>query len=143
VEAAADDPVRRVRLPAAECSELNGVDTRLPFVMKRLAQVAKGGFSHHSQVPLEGFRRPVRQVLELCQPPSLVTLGHVSAGWQQGYGDGSVHKAMLYGRMKEIDNRLPLPAEISCLFDRRRGSRSQEDRSMEVLTAAAGSAIRG
>ena len=66
------------------------------------------------------------QVLELCQQAGLVKLGHLALDGTKVRANASRHKAMSYGRMKEMEGQLA--AELAALLRRAGEVDDDEDR---------------
>lgn len=74
---------------------------------------------------LKAFRKLFLQVLQLCRQAGLVKLGHVAIDGTKVAANASKHKAMSYGRMKELESRLK--AEIDALLARAEAVDQEED----------------
>ena len=65
------------------------------------------------------------QVLRLCQAAGLVKLGHVAVDGTKLRANASRHKAMSYGRMKQVEPRLA--AEVAAWLDQAQVADAAED----------------
>jgi len=65
------------------------------------------------------------QVLQLCREAGLVKLGHVAVDGTKMKANASRHKAMSYGRMKEVEPRLA--AEVAGWLDQAEAADKAED----------------
>ena len=66
------------------------------------------------------------EVLALCQQSGLVKLGHVALDGTKVKANASKHKAMSYGRMKEMEEQLA--AEVAELLRQAQAADDEEDR---------------
>jgi transposase len=67
------------------------------------------------------------QVLQLCRAAGLVKLGHVALDGTKVKANASKHKAMSYGRMREVERKLA--AEVAAWFARAAAIDAEEDRA--------------
>ena len=82
--------------------------------VERLDFMAVTGMAKPDHSTIAEFRRRHRkalaglfvQVLQLCREAGLVSLGHVSLDGTKVKANASKHKAMSYGRMKEVEPKL-------------------------------------
>lgn len=66
------------------------------------------------------------QVLKLCQRAGMVQLGHVALDGTKVKANASKHKAMSYGRMREVEK--VLAAEVASWFARAEAADAEEER---------------
>ena len=81
--------------------------------------------SEFRRVHLEAFKGLFKQVLQLCQKAGLVKLGRVAIDGTKVQANASKHKAMSYGRMQELEERLQ--QEINELLEQAEQVDAEED----------------
>ena len=90
-----------------------------------------GQHPHHTRINafrkrhLGALSRLFKQVLQLCQEAGLVKLGHVALDGTKVQANASKHKAMSYGHMNKLEQRLE--AEIAELMARADAADAADD----------------